>query len=264
MAPILIVLTVLFSIAAAVLAFIFIIPADRVPRNGLFIFLHNLLNFKYFIIEKIMSFLYVFSTAATLIGGFFYLFTVKEDYYPYYNYNEGYYDYRIETEWVGYWGFVIMILGPIVVRLVYELIMMGLTTIRNIAEINRKIPGNPSDELNNFGEYNNQGYNGYAPYQPGFAPAPEFQAPPASGYTPAPEYQAPAAPGYQAPAAPGYQAPAAPAYQAPAAPGYAPAPEYQAPAAPGYAPAPEYQAPAAPGYAPAPEIKVNPEISINI
>ena len=233
MHPILIVLSALGSLAAAILAFIFIIPADKVPRSTPFILLHDFLTFKYFIIEKIMHFLYVLSTAFTIIGGFFYLFTVRETFD--YVYRDGYYDYwgdwvdggyqYVEkTEWIGYLGFLIMILGPIVVRLVYELIMMALVTVKNIGEINRKMPGNPNGE--------------FAPY-----------ATPSCGYGAPVEPQAPY----------GY-APEAPQYGAPA---YAPAPEAQ------YA-APEYQAPAAPqygapAYAPAPEApQVTPEISINI
>ena len=101
----------IFAIAAAVLAFIFIIPdKKRAKLNKFGQFLHDLCNFKFLIIEKILQFCYVLATAYTLICGFFMLFWVES--------YSGYYYSR--SEWYGYYGLLMMILGPIGVRIAYE------------------------------------------------------------------------------------------------------------------------------------------------
>lgn len=118
----------IFSLATAILAFIFIVPEKRRARLNKFgKFLHDLCNFKFLIIEKILQFCYVFATAFTLIGGFFMLFQIETSYWSY------------STEWVGYRGLLLMILGPIGVRITYELFMLALIAVKNIIQINNKL-----------------------------------------------------------------------------------------------------------------------------
>ena len=130
----------MFSLAAAILSFIFIVP-DKKKLNPFFSFLHDLFNFKYLLLEKIFKFLYVLSTCFCLIGGSFMLFYV-EDTYHYSKYG-GYYT----AEWCGYYGFILMIVGPIVVRIAYEFIMMAILAVKNIMQINHNVQKiAPTDE----------------------------------------------------------------------------------------------------------------------
>lgn len=127
----------IFAIAAAVLAFIFIIPdKKRAKLNKFGQFLHDLCNFKFLIIEKILQFCYVLATAYTLICGFFMLFWVES--------YSGYYYSR--SEWYGYYGLLMMILGPIGVRIAYEIFMLALIAVKNIIQINNKIKNQNEDD----------------------------------------------------------------------------------------------------------------------
>ncbi|MBQ8793572.1 MAG: hypothetical protein IJZ63_02370 [Clostridia bacterium] len=129
------ILAAITALAAAILAFIFIVPEKRrVKLNQFGKFLHDLCNFKFLIIEKILQFCYVLATAFSIAAGFFMLFAVEKHYS--YSYYGGGYSY---SEWIGYYGFIVMILGPIAVRIGYELMMMALLAVKNIIQINNKL-----------------------------------------------------------------------------------------------------------------------------
>ncbi len=125
---------IIFAIAATVVAFIMIVPAKK--RAGLskpLQWLHDVLNFKSLLIEHILKALYIFNTALCLIGGFFMLFSVE---YP-------------GGPWVGYIGLLFIILGPFIVRLVYEGAMLAVLYFKGITEINEKLvpqPGSRAEE----------------------------------------------------------------------------------------------------------------------
>ena len=141
------VLSVIFALAATVLAFIFIIPEKkRASLKGIGRLLHDIFNFKFMIIEKIFQFFYVFATAYAIVEGFFGLFSF--DWYG---------------NWVGYTGFLIMILGPIIIRIAYELIMLALIAVKNIIQINNKLKNQNEDgaddstfAMPNFKDYNDE------------------------------------------------------------------------------------------------------------
>ena len=124
----------LFSLAAAILSFIFIIPENK-KLNPFFSFLRDLFNFKDLLIEKIFKFLYVLSTAFCIIGGFFMLFLTRSVYHSGYRGSIGYYT----SEWIGYYGLLLMVFGPIIVRIVYESIMLTILAVKNIMQINRNV-----------------------------------------------------------------------------------------------------------------------------
>ena len=110
------------AIIATVLAFIFIVPAKRREKMGKFgKFLHDACNFKFLIVEKILQALYIFFTALVILVGFFMLFC--SDW----------------SGWMGGKGILLMILGPIAVRLSYELMMMAVLAVKNIISINSKL-----------------------------------------------------------------------------------------------------------------------------
>lgn len=138
------------ALAAAVLAFIFIVPEKcRAKLNGFGKFLHDLFNFKFMIIEKIFQFCYVFATAFVIIFGFFNLFN-----YSYY------------LGWTGYNGLLMMILGPIAVRIVYELLMLAIIAVKNIIQINNKLKGQNDNQKETLGELNLGDYKTDRPIAP--------------------------------------------------------------------------------------------------
>lgn len=115
---------VLLAIAATILAFIFIVPdSKREKLNSFGKFLHDALNFKFLIIEKILQALYIFATAFVILNGFFMLFQTM----PW------------DGMWLGGFGILTMILGPIVIRLIYELLMMTIILVKHVISINSKL-----------------------------------------------------------------------------------------------------------------------------
>ena len=110
------------AVVATILAFIFLVPEKRREKMNAFgKFLHDTVNFKYLLVEKILQALYIFATVYTFLLGFSLLF---QSYFG---------------RWMGWNGLLIMILGPIVIRLVYELVMMGVLMLKHVIMINKKL-----------------------------------------------------------------------------------------------------------------------------
>ena len=42
-------------------------------------------------------------------------------------------------KWLGGYGFLLMVLGPIVARLIFEFLMMALLLVKNVISINNKL-----------------------------------------------------------------------------------------------------------------------------
>ena len=120
------VLSIILAIAATVLAFIFIVPDKKKEKLNKFgKFIHDTVNFKYLIIEKILQALYIFFTAFVILYGFFMLFIVTDGIFG--------------GTWMGGYGILLMICGPIVIRVVYELLMMFILLVKNVIKINNKL-----------------------------------------------------------------------------------------------------------------------------
>lgn len=117
-----VVVSVLVALVLTVLLWILVIPEKRRPKlSKFFVFLSDLFNFKSLLIEKILKFTYVLLTLFAIVFGFCMLFVVS--------YGES----------MALYGVLIMILGPIALRLVYELSMMGVLLVNNVIEINKKM-----------------------------------------------------------------------------------------------------------------------------
>ena len=126
------IIALILTIIATILAFIFIVPDSKRARLNKFgKFLHDTFNFKYLIIEKILQALYIFSTIFVILTGFCMLFYVQ----PGYSYGF----YSTPSVWFGGYGILLMLIGPIVIRLSYEFIMMTLLLIKNVIQINNKL-----------------------------------------------------------------------------------------------------------------------------
>ena len=121
------ILALVFAAIATILAFIFIVPdKKRGSLNRFGKFLHDTFNFKYLIIEKVLQALYILVTCYVVFVGFFMLFYVQK-------YRWG------DDKWYGGYGLLLMIVGPIAVRLAYEGIMMFILLIKNVIQINNKL-----------------------------------------------------------------------------------------------------------------------------
>ena len=122
------VIALVLAVVATVLAFIFLVPEKRREKLCAFgKFLHDALNFKYLIVEKVLQALYIFATAFVILYGVLQLFNVQTSYW-----GGG-------ATWMGGRGLLLIILGPIAVRLSYELMMMVILLVKNVMEINRKL-----------------------------------------------------------------------------------------------------------------------------
>ncbi len=129
---VLVVLGVVFAIAATVLLAIFVLPeGKRAALPKFFQILHDIFNFKDLLIEKILKILYVFSTMYCVLGGFFMLFSFVR--------MPDFYGYGYSFRWTGWSGLLFMVLGPIVCRLAYEGLMMFILLVKNTIEINKKL-----------------------------------------------------------------------------------------------------------------------------
>lgn len=133
------ILAVICAIVATVLAVIFIMPEKRrASLNGFGKLIHDICNFKFLIIEKILKIIYVFATAYCVLLGFFMLFSGRTSYY---------YGWDVTSSsfqsYAGY-GILVIILGPIVIRIAYEIVMMTVLLVKNVIDINRKL-GTPKD-----------------------------------------------------------------------------------------------------------------------
>lgn len=120
------IIATILAIAATVVAFVMIVPESKREKLGRFgKFLHDAVNFKFLIVEKILQALYIFVTAYVILCGFFMLFMAPETW--------------TGRHWLGGYGILLMVLGPIAVRLCYELLMMAVLLLKNVISINNKL-----------------------------------------------------------------------------------------------------------------------------
>ncbi len=128
--PFFVTLGVLTAIAATVLAFIFILPEKK--REGLpdfFKMIHDFLNMKELFIEKFLRVIYVFLTLACIVVGALMIFGFQH--------HEGF--YTSYTRWYGGYGVMLAIVGPIVIRIAFEVSMMFILLVKNTIAINNKL-----------------------------------------------------------------------------------------------------------------------------
>ncbi|MCR5226778.1 MAG: zinc ribbon domain-containing protein [Eubacterium sp.] len=177
---------IIVGLVLTILLYVLVFPESRkASLNGFFQFIKDFFDMKYLLIEKILKFLYVLNTMTVISVGFFLLFG------------------RTFVM-----GLLMIILGPIVQRLLYESIMLGILLVKNTMEINNKLGG--SKEGSAFGGSFSM------PKKPAPQPAPTAPAQPATPVQPAAPSQPvsqPVAPAPQAPTAPAQ--PTAPAASAP-------------------------------------------------
>ena len=162
----------ILALGAAIAAFILIVPENKGRQfTGFMRVLHDILNFKQLLLEKILKFGYIFATVYFVLTRLFDSFEM--------------------FEWDAGTGLLLMLssltLVPLLIRVVFEMSMMLILLVKNVIDINKKLPGGTKEP---------------EPAQPAYQPNPtSYQPNPASYQNP---YQA-AQPTYQQPAQPAYQ-----------------------------------------------------------
>lgn len=139
------VLAIVLSLAATILLFILVIPEKkRAKLPKFFQVIHDICNFKGLLIEKLLKVFYVFSTVYIMFNGVLTWFS------------GGNFGINFLT------GLLMLVLGPILIRIVYEALMLGILLVKNVIQINNKLSGKSEDPFNNqngaFGSFssNNQ------------------------------------------------------------------------------------------------------------
>ena len=104
------------AVVLTVLAFIFIVPEKRRAKlNAFGKFLHDTCNFNYLLIEKLLQALYIFLTVFSILTGVYTLFK-----------NFG-------------MGLLLMIGLPLLIRLIYEFLMMTVLLLKHVIMIDNKL-----------------------------------------------------------------------------------------------------------------------------
>ncbi|SHI10877.1 hypothetical protein SAMN02745229_01451 [Butyrivibrio fibrisolvens DSM 3071] len=116
---------------------------------------------RYLIVELIVRFLFVFATTACIFIGFFIMFTEN----------------GFESNFLP--GILTIIIGPIICRIIYELLMVAILQLRNIIEINNKIPGQITADIYKVPAPTPIGQPAQKPVQPSVNPGAKFD--PATG-----------------------------------------------------------------------------------
>lgn len=123
MPAILMLVAAVLAVVGTVLLFIFVLPGDKraaLPTVGKWI--HDFLNFKSLIVEAVLKFLYILSTIFVILTGIFTLFT------------ENYFGQSNAVK-----GLLTIVLGPLTVRLGFELLMLLILLTKNVIGINRRL-----------------------------------------------------------------------------------------------------------------------------
>lgn len=139
---------VIISIILTILLVVLVVPAKR--REGLpkfFQVVHDICNFKGLLLEKVLKVLYIFSTINVMLTGIFTWFS-------------GGYNFGLTF----LTGLLILVLGPILVRLAYEFMMLFVLLVKNVIQINNKLNGRSDNPFANNIDFN-QFKNSNAPEQ---------------------------------------------------------------------------------------------------
>lgn len=123
------VMAAMAAIAATVLFCIFLMPENKAAKLPKFLrIIRDILNMKELYLEKVLRVLYVCLTLFCIIAGaLMFFFGFGRDYW-----SGG-------VQWYGHYGLLIMIGGPIALRLVFEGLMMFILLVKNTMQINNTL-----------------------------------------------------------------------------------------------------------------------------
>ena len=127
------VLGIIAAIVITVFLYIKVLPRkyDGKLPNKYWQFVHDFFHFKKLYLEEVLKAIYVLANAACIAIGAFMLISFQ-------TYTSYYYGYS-RTTWYGGYGLLLIIGGPIALRLTYEGIMMFILLVKNTIEINNKL-----------------------------------------------------------------------------------------------------------------------------
>lgn len=128
----LIIIGIVLAVAATIFICVRVLPKKYDGRlDSKFLqFLHDFFNFKTFYIEALTKFIFVLLTCLCIFVGFLLMFG-KFEYYGYFG--------MTFTQSTFMYGLGIMLLGPLVLRVTYEFVMMAILLVQNVIDINRKM-----------------------------------------------------------------------------------------------------------------------------
>ena len=121
------------ALALTVLFFIFIYPekkGQKLKKIKIVKIVADIFTFKDLLLDKILTALYVFSTLSCIVTGILYLISCTY-------YTNWYGELRVT--WLGGYGILILLGGPIAVRIAFEIIMMFVLLVKNTISINNKL-----------------------------------------------------------------------------------------------------------------------------
>lgn len=164
------IISIVAAFIATILLFILVLPdKKRANLNGFFKGIADIFNFRTLLIEKIVKFLYTFTTISAILFGFFMLFMQEFG------------------RSLALYGLLVMFISPIAIRLMFEITMMAILLVKNVIEINNKLGYKNSDDKGNtsspFAELKLP-KKVEAPAQPKAAAEPAQQTAPAQPKTP--------------------------------------------------------------------------------
>ena len=120
-------------------------------------FLHDYFNFKKLYIESVLKFVFALATVVCIVGGVVgilgAIFGFFSGIVEALDYGGWYFEYLVrDVSYTILSSLFTLVLGPVIVRLVYEFAMMFILLVKNTIEINNKLPEKkkepeaPSDE----------------------------------------------------------------------------------------------------------------------
>lgn len=125
---ILLVMAAMIAVAATVLFCIFLLPEKKAGKLPKFLkVVRDILTMKDLYLEKVLKVLYVCSTIFCIVAGLLIFF---------FGFGSG---YHISFKWYGGYGLLLLIGGPIVLRLFYEVALMFVLLVKNTMQINAKL-----------------------------------------------------------------------------------------------------------------------------
>lgn len=123
------------AIAATILLYIKVLPRklDGSFQNKWLQFLHDFFHFKKLYLEEVLKFFFVLATVTCVCVGIFMLVSYDESYH----YSR--YGSYTTKESMFLYGLLLIVGGPISLRLVYEGIMMFILLVKNVMDLNNKV-----------------------------------------------------------------------------------------------------------------------------
>ncbi len=113
-----IIISAILTLLLVIVLYIFILPqSKRASLNTFFQMVHDFLNIRRLMVESIFRFIYVCCVVFCIIFGFIYLFE----------------DFKV--------GIMLILLGPIASRIVFESLLLVFILTRNVMDINNHLKG---------------------------------------------------------------------------------------------------------------------------